>query len=160
MTKIDCQMSRHSTRAQTLTALRDWDIEWYMPTPPKMYKFSNNKKFCRKDHFSSTSFSPLVLVPLRDGYFVILSGERGKHWVLGEKGGIFMRRQRRRRRRRRRRSFGGNSQQQWDRWSGTGWEVTAVQSAGIREKNSMEYPVCTNKSLRRASLNCGCFENT
>ena len=71
-----------------------------------MYKLCNNKKFCRKDHFSSTSFSLLVLVLLRDGYFVILSGERGKHWVLGEKGGIFMRRQRRRRRRQRRR-FGG-----------------------------------------------------
>ena len=104
-----------------------------------MYKLCNNKKFCPKDHFSSTSFSLPVLVLLRDGYFVILSGERGKHWVLGEKGGIFMRRHRRRRR------FGGNSQQQWDRWSGTGWEVTAVQSTGIREKNSMEYPVYTNK---------------
>ena len=42
-----------------------------------------------------------MLVLRRDGYFVILSGERGKHWVLGEKGGIFMRRHRRRRR------FGG-----------------------------------------------------
>ena len=27
---------------------------------PKMYKLCNNKKFCRKDHFSSTSFSPLA----------------------------------------------------------------------------------------------------
>ena len=88
---------------------------------PKMYKLCNNKKFCRKDHFSSTSFHFIGGAAKR---WIFRDPFRGKGETLGfgrERGNFHEEAEEEKKEAEEEgRSFGGNSQQQWDRWSGTG----------------------------------------
>ena len=80
----------------------------------------NQNKCCGGDQFPFGSFSLVLLTQMDISWS--FQGKRGKHWVLGEGGGIFMRRG----------NFGGNFQQQEDRWSERGWGLTRGASMGIR----------------------------